>query len=329
MTKNILIIGGSGFLGTAIVRSMQDNKFNISLLNRGTNLIAGTRQLMADRNNKDEMLSVAKSIDDSGDRFDAIIDLCCYNRQQAKLAWSSLNHLTDLWIYISSTAVYLEGDVAPDEESPTGGAKIWGDYGVGKFEAEAFYKAEVENSDDHRFISLRPPYIYGPGNDSDRETFIWSRLMTQRSILIPGDGKALLQFIHVEEIADIILLAEATKSSEKISIYNVASTDPITMNEWIAVLSKICQKPNTGLLLGDSVNYSAREHFPFRNYNCWLNSDKIKDELGWKPKYDIISGFTHTFKTYSIEALKENLINSKTRDVEDHIIAQLKNTGVK
>jgi nucleoside-diphosphate-sugar epimerase len=35
-------------------------------------------------------------------------------------------------------------------------------------------------------VTLRPPYIYGPGNPYYREAFFWDRLRADRSIIIPG-----------------------------------------------------------------------------------------------------------------------------------------------
>jgi nucleoside-diphosphate-sugar epimerase len=46
--KNVLVIGGSGFVGKAVVRSLQKNGAHVAVLNRGSRSVAGT-QLTADR----------------------------------------------------------------------------------------------------------------------------------------------------------------------------------------------------------------------------------------------------------------------------------------
>jgi nucleoside-diphosphate-sugar epimerase len=41
-------------------------------------------------------------------------------------------------------------------------------------------------------VTLRPPYIYGPGNPFYREAYFWDRLRAGRSIILPGDGRRLM-----------------------------------------------------------------------------------------------------------------------------------------
>src|SRR5438045_2093851 len=42
-------------------------------------------------------------------------------------------------------------------------------------------------------VTLRPPFIYGPGNPFYREAFFWDRLRDGRPIILPGDGHRLMQ----------------------------------------------------------------------------------------------------------------------------------------
>src|SRR6267142_1816289 len=54
-------------------------------------------------------------------------------------------------------------------------------------------------------VTLRPPYIYGPGNPYYREAFFWDRLRAGRSIIIPGDGRRLMQFVYVKDLVKACL----------------------------------------------------------------------------------------------------------------------------
>ena len=45
-------------------------------------------------------------------------------------------------------------------------------------------------------VTLRPPFVYGPGNNLYRETFVWDHLHANRRIMLPGAGRRLAQFIY-------------------------------------------------------------------------------------------------------------------------------------
>jgi len=93
--KSVLILGGSGFVGSALVPKLLEANIKTSLLNRGTRSIPGTHQFNGDRNN----LVAPPGLDS---RYDAIIDTSCYTLKQARLAYELLGTRAALWINLSS-----------------------------------------------------------------------------------------------------------------------------------------------------------------------------------------------------------------------------------
>jgi nucleoside-diphosphate-sugar epimerase len=61
--------------------------------------------------------------------------------------------------------------------------------------------------------TLRPPFIYGPGNPYDRETWFWRRFAAGRPVIVPDKGDRPMQFIHVEDLADCAMLCLNDKRS--------------------------------------------------------------------------------------------------------------------
>ncbi len=55
--------------------------------------------------------------------------------------------------------------------------------------------------------AFRFPFILGPGNFADRESFVFSRLEAGRPILLPGDGSALNQFVYAADVARALVAA--------------------------------------------------------------------------------------------------------------------------
>jgi nucleoside-diphosphate-sugar epimerase len=312
--SQILIMGGSGFVGPRLVKCLQDEGANITLLNRGTREVKGTRLLRADRNIASDLSSEAESVNS----FDAVVDLSCYNVDQARLAWEFFHTKIKQWIHLSSAAVYsVPESVTPREDNATGGAPIWGDYGVEKSQAEDYL---ISADGDATRTILRPPYLYGPGNDNDRETFVWARALRGRPVLVPGDGTTPIQLLHVDDLAAAILgILVANRRETK--IYNIAADEQVSLHAFVTRLAAIVGSPDPSVLVKDSdYGYKPRDYFPFRNYPCRVDSSKLMAELGWKPEYDFESGFSNTYESLNGHILDRELDTG----IEDEIFARIR-----
>jgi nucleoside-diphosphate-sugar epimerase len=91
-------------------------------------------------------------------------------------------------------------------------------------------------------VTLRPPYIYGPGNPYYREAYFWDRLRANRSVILPGDGRRLMQFVYVKD-----LLWAAMRALEEPNAighaFNIANARPLSQAEAVEAFSKACKKP--------------------------------------------------------------------------------------
>ena len=277
MSGNILVLGGSQFVGPAFIRLLQSKKYSVSVLNRGSKPVEGTTQLIADRNDKAAMQQHA------GTHYDAVIDLSCYNAPQAQIAWETFSEDADRWVYLSTIAVY-EDTPLPTEEAGIESAAYWGGYGKGKAAADAY----VLGQSGPPLVILRPPYLYGPENHIDRERFVWRHALAGKPIAIPGDGTALVQFLHIEDLATALFLAMTTENLTY-NVFNVAGKEQMTLKEYVTRLCAIAGTEDLGVLGSDASD------FPFGDYPCSENTDRIRKELGWEQRYSFDEGFTQKF----------------------------------
>ena len=284
MAGSVLVLGGSQFVGPAFVRALLSKGYEVSVLNRGTKRVEGTTQLIADRNQADQMRELA------GYTYDAVIDLSCYNAQQAEIAWDTFSPHTDRWIHLSTIAVYADIP-QPMEEDSIESAEYWGEYGRNKSAADAYLLKQQGPS----LIILRPPYLYGPGNHIDRETFVWKRVLNGDPVYIPGDGNALVQFLHIDDLASALFLVMTTHNLTH-QIYNVAAREQLTLAEYVTRLAGIAGGADTGVL-------GSKEEFPFGDFPCSENTDRIRSALGWSERYSFDEGFAQT-----LEAVRSRLI---------------------
>jgi nucleoside-diphosphate-sugar epimerase len=93
-------------------------------------------------------------------------------------------------------------------------------------------------------VTLRPPYVYGPGNPFYREAFFWDRLRDKRPIIIPGDGRRLMQFVFVRDLVRVCLkvMEEPTAVGHA---FNIANARPVTQTEAVEAFAEAAHKQAT------------------------------------------------------------------------------------
>ncbi|GHB37801.1 epimerase [Pseudovibrio japonicus] len=292
--NKLLVIGGSGFVGASLIPALLSKGYDVTLLNRGSRPIKGTQQLVADRNDPFAMRQAK-------DRFDAVIDTSAYTKEQSELAFKTFGIHAKKWIHLSTAAVYKEThDHLPSEKDPIGGTPTWGAYGKNKSEVDDF----LLNQEHTPTVAIRPPYLYGPNNDIDREQFVWARALTDRPIILPSDGQSKLQFLHEEDLASFIvyLLAMHAMPTEAI---NLADPHILTAEKWVQMLCEIAEV-KAEILYGKDIapDVPAREYFPFRDCDNALDVTRYLENFDWQPQYKLRDGFTQTFNSYSREELR-------------------------
>jgi nucleoside-diphosphate-sugar epimerase len=93
-------------------------------------------------------------------------------------------------------------------------------------------------------VTIRPPFLYGPGNPFYREAFFWDRMRDGRPIILPGDGRRLMQFVYIKDL----VLACMRVMEEPAAVghaFNIANSRAITQAEAVAVIAEAAgKKPN-------------------------------------------------------------------------------------
>jgi 2'-hydroxyisoflavone reductase len=200
----ILMLGGTGYIGPHMVTEFLRRGHQVSLFNRGrTNedLFPDLETLLGDR---DGGLDVLK-----GKKWDAVVDNSGYVPRHvadsARLLASAVAH----YLYISTISVYASFATANDEDSPLGTMpdesieEVTNEtYGPMKALCESRARAEIG---DDRLTILRPTYICGPGDRTDRFTYWPVRTMRGGEMLWPGTPDDPIQIIDVRDLANFVV----------------------------------------------------------------------------------------------------------------------------
>jgi nucleoside-diphosphate-sugar epimerase len=245
---DVLVIGGTLFIGKLLVNELLKAGHNVTVLHRRPKHDFGRRvaNLQADRN---DIASLKSAL--AGRRFDVVFDnvydwergtTAAQVEATARLLASDRLHR---YIYVSSVAAYgdglnhHEGDaLAPDDHPES--------YVRNKAMAErALFR--MHQRDKFPVVTVRPPFIYGPGNNFYREAFFWDRLRDKRPIVIPGDGRRLMQFVHVRDLVEAMLSA-ITAPETSGQAFNVGNTRPIAQIEALESIARAAGRPPQRLL---------------------------------------------------------------------------------
>lgn len=149
----MLVTGGTVFVSRRIAEFFCTSGNEVFVLNRNTRAqVPGVRLIQADRHSL-----VPESL--SGYDFDAVIDVCAYREEDARILSSALGkNFSGEFIFISSSAVYPETNIQSFSENQQCGANsVWGDYGTNKILCEKYYSSVFPNTYIIRPPGLRPP----------------------------------------------------------------------------------------------------------------------------------------------------------------------------
>ncbi len=269
---DVLVMGGSRFMGRAAVRILADAGHRLIVFNRGTRTQPrdDVKVVLGDRN---EVTSVEQLRALS---VDAIVDLSGYTGRQVELLLDVMPQVLR-HVHISTGAVYRPQPVLPwPEETPYGPWSLWGSYAAEKLAGERVLRER--RPADAATTVLRFPYVLGPGNYADREEFVLNRILDGAELLLPGDGEALQQFVSVDQVAAAILAAVQSRDTGGLRAYNIASPGYVSLAGFAALCGEAVSREPVMRPVGGGATGGAGATFdptdcvyPFPNVNYLLD----------------------------------------------------------
>ena len=213
---DILIIGGTIFLGRALVEAAAAQGHRVTLFNRGRSDPAAFPEIETIIGDRETDLDLLK-----GRRWDAVIDTCGYVPRLVELSSEALKGAVEHYTFISTLSVYpLQGAAKRDDESevlPYDSAmpeEVNGSsYGPLKVGCEqAVRRAYPESA-----LIIRAGLIAGPHDPTNRFTYWVTRTAKGGDAIAPPVDQP-VQFVDVRDIAEFTLRRTESMTNE---IYNV------------------------------------------------------------------------------------------------------------
>jgi 2'-hydroxyisoflavone reductase len=242
--RNILIIGGSYFVGRVCVEILaEDSDNHITVVNRGNRPIGrpGIVEIVCDRHDYRLREALPKQ------HWQAIIDFCAYTPLDVvQLLLAVPNEAMKHYIFISTASVYADTlnlpvkEDAPKLQAPQKELGIAADYGYNKWLAEQKV-AEYCAKSRIPFTILRPAIIYGKYNYAPRESYFFDLISQGRTIILPPSALALYQFVSVWDVAKIISQCLGNEHVYH-QAFNLAAEELISYRRFIEVLQEIMNR---------------------------------------------------------------------------------------
>jgi 2'-hydroxyisoflavone reductase len=339
----ILILGGTGFLGPALVHAAQARGHTLTLFNRGKTrpeLFPKVEKLRGDRDpKKDQGIKALE-----GRKWDAVFDDCGYYPRIVRASAELLAPNVKQYVFISSISAYAN-DKTPNEDEAAPTAKLadptvetmgkdYEFYGGLKRLCEEAAEAALPG----RVTNVRPGYIVGPEDRSDRFTYWPVRFDQGGEMLAPGTPSDPFQVIDVRDLAEWLIhvvednltgIYNATGPEKPWSMGGVldtcrAVTGADTKVTWIPAdfLEKEGAKGDVTLPIwlppmGDTQGTHLRS-----------NAKAMKAGLRFRPAVETVRDTLAWFKTLPAER-REKLRAGLTRKREDELLALWRAQGPK
>ena len=278
--KRLLILGGTGFIGPPMLQYAVDRGHSVTIFTRGNREpeVPGVEHLVGDRN--DDLSAL------EGREWDVVLDNNARDYRWVQRSTELLKGAAEHYVFVSTISAYAgealgyefaDGASAapkiavgsPLAQPPDGfnmGDEL--EYGPTKALAEQV----AEEAFPGRTTIVRPGFIVGPGDPTDRFTYWPVRIDRGGEVLAPGDGDDQVQYIDVRDLTEwIVRLAEVGKAG----VYNgVGIGSRLSMAEMLYGMRAVTSTPVSFTWVSTSF---LREQGgqPYSDMPIWIPGDPL------------------------------------------------------
>ena len=309
--SRILVAGANGMVGSAIVRKLYSKGYG--------NIIRGTRLSVdfTDQESTDTLFRVKEPeyVFVAAAKVGGIMannnykaDFLTENLQiQTNIIQQSYNFGVKKLLFLGSSCIYPKFATQPirEDQLMTGALEPTNDaYAIAKIAGIMMCQAYRQQ---HGFnaISLMPTNLYGPNDNFDLETSHVLPAMIAKfhymkehgyaidmggpyygSVKLWGDGSAMREFLHVDDLAEACYICMKEYNEE--GHINIGTGEDVTIKQLAETIADVVGYDRY-------INWDKTK--PNGTPRKVLNVDKIKS-LGWQPKISLREGIEKTYEWY-------------------------------
>ena len=292
--RNILLLGGGGFIGSALSRRLCENNFNVHILSKHFPIRKVEPNIIFHQGNLDDKEILVRVLSECK----TIIHLAssttpgCSSRQPSMEANKNItptlrfldilqNYNNFHMIFVSSGGtLYGNPEIIPvDETHPLNPLSF---HGAGKVAIETFLRT-FSTSPEKSTTIVRPSNVYGPGQTL-RSGFGVIRTMLEHVLRgtvmeIWGDGTSIRDFLYLDDmLSALIQLIDFHNDN---NTYNIGSGIGYSLNQLKEIIESVCSKKlRTVYRPGRKTDVKA----------IILNSSRLIKKTKWHPTVSLEQG---------------------------------------
>lgn len=297
-SKNIVVTGGAGFIGQALVKRLQALGHQVFILDKQAPLNGKgyplERLKLVDITKPDELRqAIPKEVDIICHLAGLIADDANSNPYHAvyinEMGTANIlevcrTHKIPKILFASTFLIYENcGRDFVDETTAIDIANL-GPFSRSKLFSEQLIK-DYQKKYGIQYLILRFGSVYGCGNGSNViRTFIEQSLKGER-IVVWGEGKRTRQFIYLEDLVDAVVLA----LDQENEIFNICGETQTSTRSILDSLRELVPHLN--------VSFDLTKKEKVETY--YISIKKAAEKLGWVPKTSIDEGLKQTMEWFS------------------------------
>lgn len=238
----VVVIGGSGHVGTFLVPRLLRAGHAVSNLSRG----ARAPYIDDDAWSDVEQVAVDRAAEDAAGTFgkrvaeleaDVVVDMICFTPDSAAALVEALRghcghliHCGTIWRYGSS----VKQPMREDDTSPP-----FGEYGTQKAAIADLLAAETASGGLITTV-LQPGHISGPGwmpigPLGNLDPGVWYAISAGQEIAVPGLGAELMHHVHADDVAQAFQLTVEHRDAAAGESFNVVAPSALTARGFLAI----------------------------------------------------------------------------------------------
>ena len=302
----LVIIGGTGHIGTFLVPRLVDAGHEVIVLSRGTR----EPYLPHPAWNAVEQIEIDREAEDRAGTFgpriaaidaDAVVDLICFTPESAQQLVDALKprqtlllHCGTMWVH-GTPEDQGAGRQAVTENMPR---HPFGDYGIKKAAIEKLL-LEAARRGDARATVLHPGHLVGPGwnpvNPAGHlNPDVFTRIAHGDVLVLPNEGTETVHHVHADDVAQAFELALAQPAKAVGESFHVVSPAPMRLRDYAeAMYEHFGQRPRLEFLPWEEWRRTVPENEAAATWDHIAHSPngsiaKARERLGYAPRYSSI-----------------------------------------
>ena len=311
---NILITGGSGFIGTRLIENLLADGHTVKIYDKVKSETYPELTTVGDVRDKGSLIKACERIDIiynlAAEHTDNVTPLSLYDEvnvggAENVVAAAKANDIKKI-IFTSSVAIYgLDKGECDETYVP----QPFNEYGRSKLKAEKIFLKWQKEDERNMLFMLRPSAVFGEGNRGNIYNLI--KQVHSGKFVMVGEGKNRKSIGYVGNIA--AFLAYLADKETSVDVYNFSDKPDMTSREMVDFIQEVLGREKKipsvpyaiGILGGyafDLLSLLTGKKFTVSSIrikkftaDTAINTDKLQ-KSGFKPLYTLKEGLERTIK---------------------------------